>query len=33
MSDPDARLASDLSLVVIRLARHLRFRRADSPVS
>ena len=33
MSDPDPRLASDLSLVVIRLARHLRFRRAESPVS
>ena len=33
MTDPDARLASDLSLAVIRLARQLRFRRPDSPVS
>ena len=33
MSDPDARLASDLSLAVVRLARQLRFRRPDSPVS
>ena len=33
VTDPDARLASDLSLAVIRLARQLRFRRPDSPVS
>ncbi|MDA4087577.1 Rv0880 family HTH-type transcriptional regulator [Mycolicibacterium hassiacum] len=33
MKDADARLASDLSLAVIRLARQLRFRRPDSPVS
>lgn len=33
MTDADARLASDLSLAVIRLARQLRFRRPDSPVS
>lgn len=33
MSDVDARLASDLSLAVVRLARQLRFRRPDSPVS
>ena len=33
MTDPDARLASDLSLAVVRLARQLRFRRPDSPVS
>jgi len=33
VSDPDARLASDLSLAVVRLARQLRFRRPDSPVS
>ena len=33
MSDADARLASDLSLAVVRLARQLRFRRPDSPVS
>jgi DNA-binding MarR family transcriptional regulator len=31
--DTDARLASDLSLAVIRLARQLRFRRAESPIS
>lgn len=31
--DVDARLPSDLSLAVIRLARQLRFRRPDSPVS
>jgi DNA-binding MarR family transcriptional regulator len=31
--DVDARLASDLSLAVVRLARQLRFRRPDSPVS
>ena len=33
MSDTDARLANDLSLAVLRLARQLRFRRPDSPVS
>ena len=33
VKDADARLASDLSLAVIRLARQLRFRRPDSPVS
>ncbi|MCP9271597.1 Rv0880 family HTH-type transcriptional regulator [Mycolicibacterium arenosum] len=33
MTDADARLASDLSLAVVRLARQLRFRRPDSPVS
>ncbi|MDT5263903.1 MAG: hypothetical protein QOI90_529, partial [Mycobacterium sp.] len=33
MNDADARLASDLSLAVVRLARQLRFRRPDSPVS
>jgi DNA-binding MarR family transcriptional regulator len=33
VNDPDARLASDLSLAVVRLARQLRFRRPDSPVS
>ncbi|MGB5112852.1 MAG: MarR family transcriptional regulator [Mycobacterium sp.] len=31
--DVDARLPSDLSLAVVRLARQLRFRRPDSPVS
>lgn len=31
--DVDNRLAGDLSLAVIRLARQLRFRRPDSPVS
>ena len=31
--DADARLASDLSLAVVRLARQLRFRRLESPVS
>jgi DNA-binding MarR family transcriptional regulator len=31
--DPDARLAGDLSLAVVRLARQLRFRRAESPIS
>lgn len=31
--DVDARLPSELSLAVIRLARQLRFRRPDSPVS
>jgi DNA-binding MarR family transcriptional regulator len=33
VKDPDGRLASDLSLAVIRLARQLRFRRPESPVS
>jgi DNA-binding MarR family transcriptional regulator len=33
VKDADARLASDLALAVIRLARQLRFRRPDSPVS
>jgi DNA-binding MarR family transcriptional regulator len=33
VADTDARLASDLSLAVIRLARQLRFRRAESPIS
>lgn len=33
MVDTDARLASDLSLAVVRLARQLRFRRAESPIS
>jgi DNA-binding MarR family transcriptional regulator len=33
VTDPEARLASDLSLAVVRLARQLRFRRPDSPVS
>jgi len=33
VTDPDARLASDLGLAVLRLARQLRFRRPDSPVS
>jgi DNA-binding MarR family transcriptional regulator len=32
-ADADARLASDLSLATVRLARQLRFRRPDSPVS
>jgi DNA-binding MarR family transcriptional regulator len=31
--DGDTRLASDLSLAVMRLARQLRFRRSQSPVS
>jgi DNA-binding MarR family transcriptional regulator len=31
--DADLRLASDLSLAVMRLARQLRFRRPDSPVT
>jgi DNA-binding MarR family transcriptional regulator len=31
--DEDTRLASDLSLAVMRLARQLRFRRSQSPVS
>jgi DNA-binding MarR family transcriptional regulator len=33
VTDADARLASDLSLAVVRLARQLRFRRPESPVS
>jgi DNA-binding MarR family transcriptional regulator len=33
VADVDDRLPSDLSLAVIRLARQLRFRRPDSPVS
>ena len=33
VKDVDTRLAGDLSLAVIRLARQLRFRRPDSPVS
>jgi DNA-binding MarR family transcriptional regulator len=33
VTDPDTRLASDLSLAVMRLARQLRFRRPQSPVS
>ncbi|BCQ07675.1 MarR family transcriptional regulator [Mycobacterium heckeshornense] len=33
MIDGDTRLASDLSLAVMRLARQLRFRRPQSPVS
>jgi DNA-binding MarR family transcriptional regulator len=33
VKDIDTRLASDLSLAVIRLARQLRFRRPESPVS
>ena len=33
VKDIDTRLASDLSLAVMRLARQLRFRRPDSPVS
>jgi DNA-binding MarR family transcriptional regulator len=33
VKDSDGRLASDLSLAVIRLARQLRFRRPESPVS
>ncbi len=33
VKDIDSRLASDLSLAVMRLARQLRFRRPDSPVS
>jgi DNA-binding MarR family transcriptional regulator len=33
VKDADAQLASDLALAVIRLARQLRFRRTDSPVS
>ena len=33
MADSDARLAADLSLAVMRLARQLRFRNPQSPVS
>ncbi|PEG35030.1 MarR family transcriptional regulator [Mycolicibacterium agri] len=33
MNDVDSRLASDLSLAVMRLARQLRFRRTESPIS
>ncbi|MFP6552699.1 MarR family transcriptional regulator, partial [Mycobacterium tuberculosis] len=33
MLDSDARLASDLSLAVMRLSRQLRFRNPSSPVS
>jgi DNA-binding MarR family transcriptional regulator len=33
VTDADAQLANDLSLAVVRLARQLRFRRPDSPVS
>jgi DNA-binding MarR family transcriptional regulator len=33
VKDADGRLANDLSLAVIRLARQLRFRRPESPVS
>jgi DNA-binding MarR family transcriptional regulator len=33
VKDHDARLASDLSLAVVRLARQLRFRRAESKIS
>ncbi|HUO37591.1 MAG TPA: MarR family transcriptional regulator, partial [Mycobacterium sp.] len=33
MTDTETRLASDLSLAVVRLARQLRFRRPDSSVS
>ncbi|MET0896343.1 MAG: MarR family transcriptional regulator [Mycobacterium sp.] len=33
MKDVDTRLASDLSIAVVRLARQLRFRRPDSTVS
>lgn len=33
MTDVDTRLASDLALAVMRLARQLRFRRPHSPVS
>jgi DNA-binding MarR family transcriptional regulator len=33
VKDIDSRLASDLSLAVMRLARQLRFRRPESPVS
>ncbi|AQT81652.1 MarR family transcriptional regulator [Mycolicibacterium litorale] len=33
MNDGDLRLASDLSLAVMRLARQLRFRRPESPIT
>src|SRR5271154_7247446 len=33
MADSDARLAADLSLAVLRLARQLRFRNPSSPVT
>jgi DNA-binding MarR family transcriptional regulator len=33
VKDPEARLANDLALAVVRLARQLRTRRAESPVS
>jgi len=33
VKDADAQLASDVALAVVRLARQLRFRRSDSPVS
>ncbi|MGV9801870.1 Rv0880 family HTH-type transcriptional regulator [Mycobacterium sp. NPDC003449] len=33
MKDPEARLASDLALAVVRFARQLRVRRSDSPIS
>lgn len=33
VKDQDAQLAGDLSLAVVRLARQLRFRRADSKIS
>ncbi len=33
MKDSEGRLAGDLSLAVVRLARQLRFRRTESPVS
>src|SRR5690349_2170137 len=33
VKDVDSRLASDLSLAVMRLARQLRFRRPESPIS
>jgi DNA-binding MarR family transcriptional regulator len=33
VKDADSQLASDLALAVVRLARQLRFRRSESPVS
>lgn len=33
VKDPDTKLASDLALAVVRLARQLRFRHSESPVS
>lgn len=33
VKDPEARLASDLALAVVRFARQLRVRRSESPVS